>query len=192
MTIYHWLFAALWLILIAIWASFAVRAKPNVAGGWSWRREIAVRVAILILVLLALRLPAFRHALESLRLHAVNRSPIAGFVGVVLCALGVALAILARVHLGRNWGLPMSRKDQPEFVATGPYAIIRHPIYAGLILAMLGSAIGQSIFWTAPLVLGAAYFIYSARREEKIMTEQFPDRYPAYMKRTRMLLPYVL
>jgi len=62
-----------------------------------------------------------------------------GGVGVALCALGIGLAIWARTYLGRNWGMPMSRKENPELVTSGPYAYVRHPIYTGLLIAMLGS-----------------------------------------------------
>jgi protein-S-isoprenylcysteine O-methyltransferase Ste14 len=103
--------------------------------------------------------------------------------------LGFGLAINARWHLGRNWGMPMSRKEQPDLVSSGPYAHIRHPIYTGLILAMLGSAIGVNVFWLLILVPVGAYFIYSARREETLMLQLFPEQYAAYMARTGMLAP---
>jgi protein-S-isoprenylcysteine O-methyltransferase Ste14 len=60
-----------------------------------------------------------------------------------------------------------------------------------MLLAMLDSAIGQSLFWLLPLIFSGAYFIYSAWREEKLMVEEFPEQYPAYMKRTKLLLPFV-
>jgi protein-S-isoprenylcysteine O-methyltransferase Ste14 len=192
MTIYSWLILALWLVLVAVWAVSGRLANRNSKNGWVWWREIALRLSIVVFVLLALRLFGFSHAVRILRLYAVNRSPVAGLIGVAICAVGVGLAILARIYLGRNWGLPMSRKEKPELVTTGPYAAIRHPIYTGILLAILGSVIGQSIFWTLALVLLAPYFIYSARREEKLMVEQFPDRYPAYVRGTKMLLPYIL
>lgn len=90
---------------------------------------------------------------------------------------------------GRNWGLPMSRKEQPELVTSGPYALIRHPIYTGLILAMLGSASAVNVLLALLLVPVGAYFIYSARREEAVMLQQFPEQYAAYMARTGMLAP---
>lgn len=192
MTIYGWPILAFWLILFGVWAILGRRAKRNTKSGWGWRREIAIRLAIVISVLLLLRIPGFRHAVRIMRLYAVQRSPVVGLIGVVLCAAGVGLATLARIHLGRNWGLPMSRKEAPELVTTGLYAVIRHPIYAAILLAILGSAIGQGIFWAPALVLVAPYFVYSARREEKLMMQQSPDRYPAYRKRTKMLLPYIL
>jgi protein-S-isoprenylcysteine O-methyltransferase Ste14 len=99
---------------------------------------------------------------------------------------------MARIHLGRNWGMPASRKENPELITSGPYAYLRHPIYAGIILAMLGTTIGASVFWAIPFLLFSVYFVYAARREENIMITQFPEQYPAYMRRTRMLLPFVL
>jgi hypothetical protein len=65
--------------------------------------------------------------------------------------------------------MPMSRKEQPDLVTSGPYAHRRHPIYTGPILAMLGSAISVNIFWAVLLVPVGAYFIYSARREETVI-----------------------
>jgi protein-S-isoprenylcysteine O-methyltransferase Ste14 len=192
MTIYNWLIVALWFLLVATWVASAGHAKLTIGGGRAWRREIALRLVILISVLLALRLLVLSYGLRNVGHYAVNRSPIMGLIGVAFCAAGVGLAVLARFYLGRNWGMPMSQKENPELVTTGPYAIVRHPIYMGMLLAMLGSAIGQSIFWMLPLVLCGPYFIYSARREEKLMAEQFPEQYPGYMKRTKMLLPYVL
>ncbi|HEY2137281.1 MAG TPA: isoprenylcysteine carboxylmethyltransferase family protein [Xanthobacteraceae bacterium] len=191
MTIYHWLILVFWLVFVAVWAVSAVGVKRTAGGAWVWWREIGVRVGILALVLLALRMSVFRHAVRSARLYAVNTSPLLGLVGVVLCALGIGCAIAARVHLGRNWGMPMSRKEDPELVTSGPYAYVRHPIYSGILFALLGSAVAQSLFWLLPLVVCVGYFIYSAWREEKLMSEQFPDSYPAYARRTKMLLPFV-
>jgi protein-S-isoprenylcysteine O-methyltransferase Ste14 len=86
----------------------------------------------------------------------------------------------------------MSRKEDPELVTGGPYAYVRHPIYTSILTALLGSVIGYGVIWLPPLLISLAYFIYSARREEALMCEQFPTQYPAYMQRTKMLLPFVL
>jgi protein-S-isoprenylcysteine O-methyltransferase Ste14 len=85
--------------------------------------------------------------------------------------------------------MPMSQKEQPELVTSGPYAHLRHPIYAGLILAMIGSAIGVNVSWALMLIPVGAYFILSAREEESAMLQQFPEQYAAYMARTGMLVP---
>jgi protein-S-isoprenylcysteine O-methyltransferase Ste14 len=191
MPIYSALIAAFWLILIVYWAVSAFRAKRSI-GRFAWRREIGLRIGILVLVLLAVRFPIVRQALRNAHAYAVNTSATLGVIGVVLCGLGVGLALWARVSLGTNWGLPMSRNENPELVTSGPYAFVRHPIYGGVIVGMIGSALGQSMLWLVPLVLAGGYFIYSARREQRLMTEQFPQAYPAYMQRTKMLIPFIV
>jgi protein-S-isoprenylcysteine O-methyltransferase Ste14 len=190
MTIYQWLIISLWLVLIVYWAISGIGVKRSV-GGQAWGKESRLRLIVIVLILLALNIPVLRHALKKAQAHIVSSTPL-GIIGVVFCALGIGLAIWARVYLGRNWGLPMSRKENPELVTTGPYAYVRHPIYAGMLLAMLGSTIGENVFWVQPLILFGAYFIYSAQREEKLMIELFPEQYPTYMKRTKMLLPFLL
>jgi protein-S-isoprenylcysteine O-methyltransferase Ste14 len=106
--------------------------------------------------------------------------------------LGLALAVWARVYIGRNWGMPMSRKDEPDLVTTGPYHTIRHPIYSGMILGMIGTAIAVSWYWVIAVVLLGAYFIYSAVHEERYMADQFPATYPDYKRSTKMLVPFIL
>jgi|HubBroStandDraft_3_1064219.scaffolds.fasta_scaffold71321_2 protein-S-isoprenylcysteine O-methyltransferase Ste14 len=191
MTIYNWLVAALWLIFVAYWAVMGLRAKRTI-GDRLWRTEAGLRVAVVVLILLALRLPAVRHALRNTQAHAAAASPLIGLIGVALCAFGIGLAIWARSHLGRNWGMPMARKESPELITSGPYAAVRHPIYTGIFIAMLGSAIAVSPFWLIPLALFGIYFVYSACKEEKLMLAQFPQQYPQYMSRTKMFVPLVL
>ncbi|HEY6325210.1 MAG TPA: isoprenylcysteine carboxylmethyltransferase family protein [Candidatus Cybelea sp.] len=145
-----------------------------------------------MLILLALRIPVIRHSWHPARHWLVTADPRLGIAGVILCALGVAIAIWARVYLGRNWGPPMSRKEAPELVTSGPYAYVRHPIYTGILLAMIGSALAESVLWLIPLAASGAYFIYAARTEERTLEREFPGQYPAYRRRTKMLVPFVL
>ncbi len=174
-------------MFIAYWAVAAVGAKRSTSRR-RWRREIGLRLVLILLIVAVLRSPSLRQILVETQ-RAASRSAILGWTGVALCLFGFGLAISARHHLGRNWGMPMSRREQPELIASGPYALIRHPIYTGLILAMLGSAIGVNIFSVLVLVPVGAYFIYSARREETDMLQLFPEQYAAYRARTGMLAP---
>ncbi len=183
------LIKALWLVLFAYWMVAAIGAKRNVGTRLRWTKN-GLRLGVIVLSLLALRMvPLVRHALQDAQAYVAG-SVLIGAIGVVFCVLGVGLALWARVHLGRNWGMPMSTKESPELVTTGPYAFVRHPIYTGILLAMLGSTVGENAFWVLPFVLFGAYFVYSARREEELMIEHFPEQYPAYMQRTNMLLPF--
>jgi len=104
--------------------------------------------------------------------------------------LGIAFAIWARVHLGKNWGMPMSLREGHALVTSGPYRLVRHPIYTGAIAAMLGSALVSPI-WSVIFVLFTAYFVYSATREEKMMVQQFGETYRAYQARSKMLIPFI-
>ena len=190
MSIFHWIIAALWLLFIVYWAIAAIRAKRTIKTK-SWWMQVVLRGAIIVPVLIAFRMPAVRNA-AVIAQPPMTSGIVWGIAGTVLVGLGIGLAILARAYLGRNWGTPMSRKENPELITGGPYAFIRHPIYSGIILAMFGSAIATSLLWLAPVLLLVAYFIYSARREEALMSEQFPQQYRAYMTRTKMLVPFLL
>jgi protein-S-isoprenylcysteine O-methyltransferase Ste14 len=190
MTIFQWIIPALWLLFLVYWAVSAIGAKRSL-GTSAWWKQSLLRGGIVVLTLAAIHFAGAGHALRAAQAYQA-RSALLGAIGALLVLLGVGLAIFARVYLGRNWGMPMSRKAEPELVTRGPYAFVRHPIYTGIILAMVGSAIGESIIWALPLVLFAPYFIYSARREEELMREQFPAQYPDYMRRTKMIVPFVL
>lgn len=190
MAIYREIIFALWVLFIVVWIVGAFGAKKNVSGG-GWWRAAGVRFVVIALIVLALRSPVVHDWLHDARHALVTSDPRLGLLGTILCALGVAFAIGARFYLGRNWGLPMSRKAAPELVTTGPYTYVRHPIYSGIMLAMLGSVIGESILVLLPLVIFGAYFVFSVRAEERILTEAFPDQYPAYRGRTKMLVPFV-
>ncbi len=88
--------------------------------------------------------------------------------GIALCLVGLAFAVWARRHLGRDWGQPMTFKEGQELVKTGPYRFVRHPIYAGILFAMLASTL-VSPFFFIPFIFLAVYFVYSARTEQRIV-----------------------
>jgi protein-S-isoprenylcysteine O-methyltransferase Ste14 len=96
------------------------------------------------------------------------------------------------VHIGRNWGTPMTQKNDPELVTSGPYRLVRHPIYSGILSAGVGTAVALSWIGLTAIALIGIYFLYSARVEERYMDTRFPDAYPAYKRSTKMLVPFVL
>jgi protein-S-isoprenylcysteine O-methyltransferase Ste14 len=170
-----------WVVFWVYWLAMSGNVKT---GHTRWGQFAGVRVAVIIVVLLLLRLRLLK--------GEVVRSPSLEGIGLAIWVLGLALAVWARVYIGRNWGMPMSRKDSPDLVTSGPYRTIRHPIYSGILLALVGTTVAVSLYWLVAVALIGAYFIYSAVNEERYMTEQFPDSYPAYKHSTKMLIPFVL
>jgi hypothetical protein len=172
------------LVVAIVWAAFwlywVVAAFSMKKGRVAWRRELGIRAVILVILILFLRLGVFRN-------HPVNTDPWRPGLGLALL-----LAVWARWHIGRNWGTPMTRKDQPELVTSGPYQLVRHPIYAGIVIAGIGTAEALNWMWLAAVVLAAIYFIYSATVEQCDMSRQFPDTYPPYKRSTKMVLPFVV
>ena len=188
--VYSGTIRALWLILLLYWIVAATGAKRNVGSRQRFTAS-GLRVGGVLILAFALQaIPVVRQTLHHAESLLADR-PMVRAIGAGICALGVGLALWARIHLGKNWGMPMSTKENAELVTTGPYAVVRHPIYTGILLAMLGSTLGESLFWLLPLVLFGAYFVYSARREEKLMLALFPEQYPPYVQRTSMLLPRI-
>ena len=170
-----------WLAFWIYWLAAAVGVKSGHAG---WTRFAGFRVGIILVVLLLVRAGVFKD-------HTVISDPWLQGIGLAVFVLGLALAIWARVYLGRNWGMPMSQKADPELVTTGPYRSIRHPIYSGIILAMIGTTIAVSLYWLVGVVLIGACFTYSATAEERFMASRFPETYPGYKRSTKMLIPFV-
>ena len=174
-------FAIVW---AAFWLYWLVAAFSVKKGRVPWSRELIIRGVIAVVVILLIRVGAFPN-------HGLNTDPWRAGLGLVLLALGLGFAIWARMHIGRNWGTPMTQKNEPELVMSGPYHLVRHPIYSGILVASVGTAVALSWTWLVAVVLAALYFIYSAFVEERYLTGQFPDAYPAYKHSTRMLVPFV-
>ncbi len=168
----------------AFWLYWLVAAFSTKRGRVPWSRELRIRAAIGVIVILLIRFGAFRG-------HGLNTDPWRAGFGLVLFALGLGFAIWARVHIGRNWGTPMTQKDEPELVTSGPYHLVRHPIYSGVLVASVGTAVALSWLWLIAVVLAGVYFLYSATDEERYMSEQFPATYPVYKRSTKMLLPFI-
>jgi protein-S-isoprenylcysteine O-methyltransferase Ste14 len=85
----------------------------------------------------------------------------------------------------------MTQKEEPELVTSGPYHLVRHPIYSGILVAGVGTAVALSWLWLIAVALAGTYFLCSATVEEHYLTEQFPDTYPTYKHGTKMLVPFV-
>lgn len=168
----------------AFWLYWLVAAFSMKRGRVLWLRELRIRALIVVVAVILIRLRVFRG-------HGLNTDPWRAALGLALFALGLGFAIWARVHIGRNWGTPMTQKDEPELVTSGPYHLIRHPIYAGILVAGLGTSVALSWLGLIAVGLAGVYFVYSATVEERYLTSQFPDTYPAYKRSAKMLLAFI-
>jgi protein-S-isoprenylcysteine O-methyltransferase Ste14 len=174
-------FAVIW---GAFWLYWLLAAFSMKRGRVPWSREVGIRLVIVAVVFALVRVGVFHHS-------DLNSAAWRAGVGLALLAAGLALAVWARIHIGRNWGTPMTQKYEPELVTSGPYHLVRHPIYTGILVAGIGTAVGLSWLWLIATALAGAYFIYSATVEERYLSQQFPDAYPEYKRGTKMLVPFV-
>lgn len=170
----------IWVVFAIYWFGSALGAKE---GKGSRRRIPLNGVTALAVVLLLRFLGGGNLAVHSRAL---------GVIGVLLCVAGIVIAIWARIDLGRNWGMPMTEKAEPELVTSGAYRLVRHPIYSGLLVAVLGTALVTNLLGLAIVAVMTSYFYYCAVVEERNLSATFPIAYPAYRARTKMLIPYVL
>ena len=110
--------------------------------------------------------------------------------GLVLTLAGCFFAIWARLTLGGNWSGRATVKADHELITRGPYAIARHPIYTGLLVAVVGTALanGEWHAVVALIVIGLA-FLVKMSQEERLMMQTFPAAYPAYRQRVKALIP---
>lgn len=113
-------------------------------------------------------------------------------IGAAIVALGLGFACWARYYLGRNWSGSVTLKEGHELIDTGPYGLARHPIYTGLILALVGSALALDQ-WRGVLavVLAVASLWRKLNVEERFMVEAFGERYEDYRRRVPALVPRI-
>ena len=184
-----------WLGFVVLWWTWALFNKTASRGG-PWRGKVwAMRLAMIAVVIAVLwfeRLSGLGAWVARPGHFLLQQDRFWQWAGLALCLAGFLFAIWARAYLGGNWGIPMSLRREHELVTRGPYARVRHPIYSGLLLAGLGTVLALGAQWLPVLVLGGVFFVFSARTEEKMLCERFPDAYPPYRRRTKMLIPYVL
>jgi protein-S-isoprenylcysteine O-methyltransferase Ste14 len=181
------LILGLWLAWLLYWLVSAVTAKPT-----QRRESLASRLshmlplAIGVYLIVSPRLP-----IPWLSAPLLPPGPARYGLALTLVAAGLAFTVWARVHLGKNWSGTVTQKAGHELVRSGPYAYVRHPIYTGLLAALLGGAValGEPRGFLGVLIVLAA-FGHKLRIEEGFMRELFPGEYPRYMSEVPALVPF--
>jgi protein-S-isoprenylcysteine O-methyltransferase len=178
----------IWIAVVAIWAAAAFVTKRAVK-----RQSSVTRLVEMCCMLAAFHLlfnpgpwPGVLHR------RIVPDKPLYGWLSLLITSAGIAFTLWARFFLGRNWSGTVTVKENHELMRSGPYGIVRHPIYAGLSLAFLGTAIGfgelRGLIGLPILVFG---WKYKANVEERFMTEQFGEQYQRYKSEVKGLIPFV-
>lgn len=168
----------------AFWLYWLVTALTVKRGRVPWSRELGIRAVVVLIAIVLVRFGALRDG-------GLNTELWRAVLGLALFAAGLGFALSARVHIGRNWGMPMTQKEQPELVTSGPYRLVRHPIYSGILVAGVGTAVALSWLWMTAVLLAGIYFVYGATVEERYLSQQFPDCYAAYKRSTKKLVPFL-
>jgi protein-S-isoprenylcysteine O-methyltransferase len=176
----------LWIAIFVLWAILGFTSKQTVRSQSSSRARIAV-LGVLLAWLILFN-PDFRP--EPLRERFLPMNPAISYLGLALTIIGLGFAVWARFAIGRNWGGMITVQQDHQLMRTGPYAIVRHPIYSGFMLATLGTAlIVGEIAGLVSVALIVICWGYKARLEESFMIEQFGAEYEDYRRHVKGLIP---
>jgi protein-S-isoprenylcysteine O-methyltransferase Ste14 len=184
--IWRYLISGPWIVFVAYWAQSALKTRQTERA-----ESFPSRYGILVLEIAGFSLLFAEGAGIGILGHRVlpRTYPLA-ITGVVLTWAGIALALWARWHLGQYWSARVTIKKDHKLIRTGPYARLRHPIYSGLDLAVLGSALAldrwRCLAGVCLIVLG--YWIKS-RKEEAMLSAQFGADFQEHCRHTGFLLP---
>ncbi len=179
----------LWGIFFTFWFLYGARSKAKVEQ----QESLASRLSYFAVLGLAISLIAIDPLFYGPLLWRVwPRIAAIDLIGVVLLILGLAFAVWARLHLGRYWSARISLAEDHQLIQTGPYRLVRNPIYLGALVAGVGTAIviGELRGMLA-IVLMLIAFIRKIRLEERWLAQRFGPAYMEYCKRTRALIPFV-
>jgi protein-S-isoprenylcysteine O-methyltransferase Ste14 len=179
---------ALWTIwALSWWLAAAWSNRTQSSAGVAQQLPYRLLTIIGFVLLFAIK---SRRSTGPFRLWILPNS--LGWGMALLCFIGFAFAWWARLHLGKLWSAFVTRKTDHRIIDTGPYAVVRHPIYTGIILAMFAVAILKgTIYSMAGALIGTFGFWIKARLEERFLRQQLgTEAYDAYRRRVPMLIPF--
>lgn len=181
-------FEVIWIGWLVSWiaASFWSGRTAKRATTWeTWAYRVAIFAGALLIA------PWTAPALGEKQIWEVGNTGAYLLVGVMLA--GLLLTWLARIHLGRLWSSAITRKEQHRVVDTGPYAYVRHPIYAGIITALIATAIIEAtlVAFVGAMLIALGLWLKARAEERFLMGELGPDAYESYCRRVPMLIPFL-
>lgn len=178
-----------WVIVWSYWIYSAWGTKRNHAS----RQGILLRVCIRLGSMGSFVLVFYPHlSVAGLGVRWLPENTILACGGALLCALGLAFALWARYTLGANWSGVVTLKEDHQLMQTGPYAVVRHPLYAGFLLGMLGTALTLGeVRGVLAFALMSTTFAKKIYDEEQLMMFQFPNEYLSYKSRVARVIPFI-
>jgi protein-S-isoprenylcysteine O-methyltransferase Ste14 len=181
-------FPVVWIAFILYWRIKAAdtktsqRLEPN---AWPILRALTFLIVIVLLSIPRIPLPWLYRQLWPTGLWPF-------WIGAAVTIGGLLFAVWARQHLGRNWSNAVTIKQGHELITTGPYALVRHPIYTGILAGFLGTAIALSqVRGVIGFVLIFLVLWAKLRMEEEWMRSRFGETYATYAHQTAALVPYL-
>jgi protein-S-isoprenylcysteine O-methyltransferase Ste14 len=175
-----------WYFFVAYWAISWLRVKRTKSA-----EPLTSRLATIVPLVLAFAL-LFSNSLRvgPLRLRFLPAEDWIGWSGIALTTVGAAVAIWARYSIGQYWSARVTLKEGHRVIRSGPYAWVRHPIYTGMLLAAIGTAlvIGE---WRGVLAVVVIWAVHSrkALQEEALLTSELGEEYVSYRQSTGFLFP---
>ena len=189
LTFYRYLFPVLWLCWAAYWWGSSRNVKVTLRHE-SLPSRLS-HIGPLVLAVLLLSLP--KMPIPVLGEPFVPTAAWVLHVAAGLTAGGLVFAVWARRYLGTNWSAIVTVKQGHELITSGPYALVRHPIYTGLLLALVGSALAVGEWrGVIAVALASSALWRKLRLEERWMRQQFGAVYQEYCRRVPALIPFVL
>ncbi len=178
-----------WIVFIVFWVLAAFVQKRNARRQTMGSR--IMQLAVILLVLAPFALGGGRAGL--LYRHLYPNLLVVEYLGVFLMLLGFGFAVWARFALGRNWSGMVTVKQDHTLITSGPYAWVRHPIYTGILLALVGTAVTLGTVINMVEVPAVALALWlKLRTEEKFMFETFGEQYSTYRQHVKALIPHVI
>jgi protein-S-isoprenylcysteine O-methyltransferase Ste14 len=178
-----------WIIFVIVWLLGAISTKRTI-----YRESSAERARYWLVLVIGYFLVIKSSSLPSpFDWLLVPHTTSSAWIGAVLSVSGLVFAIWARVILGRNWSGVITLKEGHELIERGPYRIVRHPIYTGILAMFAGTAIAIGYFGGfVGLLLVFVSFWLKLKREEDLMLKHFPAKYAAYQGRVKRIIPFLI
>lgn len=182
-----------WIIFLVYWSLHWHSVKATQETAWESQR-IGWIVAWILVIAYFLSPWGQNNFLNqtNLTIFSIFKTTTAQIIGIIFLIGGLITAIVARKTLADNWSGNVELKKDHKLITTGIYKYVRHPIYTGVSFMGFGTfVLNHSLLSILFVVILVWFFIYKLKKEEVLLIKHFPNEYPAYMKRTKALIPFI-